>query len=108
MPEMINGMMTMTGYHHDVEPERKTTTIDGLIDMGGKRPCEVHIELTAFDFEGDIAPVLTMDTAEPIVLGIMTQSAQMKLIEEQQETEGEPDKWVDEPIEVSAEDDCNA
>lgn len=40
MADMINGNMMLTGYHHDVDQDAKTTTFDALIQVEG------HIELT--------------------------------------------------------------
>lgn len=94
MPEMINGNMSLTGFHHDVDADKKTTTFDGLIDIGESKPVEVHVELTTRDTSGDVSPVIKYDKAEPIVFGMIPMSVQQKLMEEQQikpEAQEEPE-----------------
>lgn len=98
MLEMINGNMSLTGFHHDVDSDKKTTTFDGLIHAADNNSIEVHVELTARNTSGDVSPVLKYDKAEPIVFAMVPMSVQQKLMEEQPKPEAKV-----EPEPVSAE-----
>lgn len=91
MSNMINGNFALTAFHHDVETEVKTTTLEGLVySSEEKQPMEVVIELREHGFETDISPVLKLDQAEPITFVLMPQSAQMELMEKNAESEVAP------------------
>lgn len=81
MTDMINGNMMLTGYHHDVDQDAKTTTFDGWIQVEGQElPLEVHIELTARGTSGDISPVVSCNRAEPIMFMLMPSSVQERIL----------------------------
>lgn len=102
MADMINSNMMLTGYHHDVDQDAKTTTFDGLIQVEGQeRPLEVHIELTARGTSGDLAPVVSCDRAEPIMFMLMPSSVQERIMADAGSNASEPEHDVALDVEVT-------